>query len=120
MEGKMTRTEKALKIAGFEGDNRNVLIKLETDKDGNLFYTKDEFLRGDVSHYSSFNGLMPIVERINKSTKEILKIFITPDKIIIRNTEQMLWHSYYVIDENYTLIDAFQDAILWHYRNKEQ
>lgn len=117
----MDKNEKALKIAGFEG-----FSKIESDID-NFYKHKNSIVNSDleeendlIDEYSSYNGLMPIFERVNKTNYfNKFKFKIDFDKVVIRQ-------EYYIgknIRIKFTelsykeipLIEAIMDAIIYYY-----
>lgn len=114
----MTREERALKIAEFEGKTNCVeLSPLEQ-----RFIQHGDYIMPDdynKLHYSSFNGLMPIVERVNKSESapmyfNFAKRFVTLRKKFF-DKNKIRFHC-----KNTPLIDALQEAIIYYHENKEQ
>lgn len=115
---------KAIKIAEFEG------WKLKIDSVQSEFYHKPLEFRGYCKgkevhsigsasmYYSSYDGLMPIVERVNNDAadKNYIKILLA-DVRVYYNCE----YDFKAFDYGNTnpLIDALQNAIIFYHENKE-
>ena len=125
----MTRNERALKIAEYEGwseYNKGDWINPE------MFKGRIQSLDVIEDLYSSFNGLMPIVCEINKSSldqrnkyshayyiqiradiAEVVEVFTNN-----RGNSEFDFTDYPYTDAE-SLIDALQEAIIFYYENRE-
>lgn len=110
----MTRAEKAIKIAEFEGwELISDLLYKAPNKEGNTTLYRSYL----VDVYSSFNGLMPIVERINiKHPTDRIEIKSNHVYCDLHDRIEQGFH----YGDDIPLIDALQDAIIYYFENKEK
>jgi hypothetical protein len=113
----MTRQDKALKIAEYEGWEllKNGLYQNDdkTKHKSQVQQFKDEVIR----KYIDYNGLMPIVERVNKiwcNNPDGFEITSFEINVFVAGT-----HTHFESDRYESLIDQLQDAILFYHENKE-
>lgn len=128
----MTRAEKALKIAKFEGWEFDTYHfhkrgKIEVwgyfDKTEKVEYYLRTILKRKhksklIELYSSYDGLMPIVERVNNNSDEnyCIKILLFNISVFKIYADDFKFFDY---NEKIPLIDALQDAIIFYHQNKE-
>jgi hypothetical protein len=105
-ESKYEGWKKKIVISDFPSDHM-LPIWCKESEGGIKEYTKLEL----INTYSSFNGLMPIVERVNRSNDGWIFTFDEGYITIAGNNWYQLYCSYQ--KENETLIDALQRAILY-------
>lgn len=125
----MTREQKALEIAKLEGWEPISYTEITEDYYKDCFKNVDSDLAlttQDLEYkYSSFNGLMEIVERVNKSqhnyqfsinyyySSHYKKIQEQWVRVECTNYEEAINYRDFGYD-NAPLIDALQDAILYY------
>lgn len=111
----LTKEEKALAIAAAEGcsiEKQRFVLR----NDGRTIKVNDE--QNAIERFTSYKGLMPIVERINKSRQSIIKIaiedYLAINIIDINGKDS--W-SDGIIQQNFyskvPLLDALLDAVYY-------
>lgn len=111
----MTRKERALKIAEMEGWEKSKIHAFP------VYYYRNTSTRRALyqleSEYSSFDGLMPLVERVNKNFETHFAFDIDAFEI---NVYVNLCATHFELCRFDSLIDALQEAIIYYYENKEK
>ena len=118
----MTRDERAIKIAEFEGFKEEPNLAFPFQSRTSFWNTERtrafENENDVIDYFSSFNGLMPIVERVNNKRSVDTGIVITKYEIQVYFTGGRPTSVFVYNDSKYPLIDALQAAIIYYHENR--